>query len=546
MAALMAATSVLTAAAESQDTEISAETETEDLGEAISEALSAGYEVSLSVDAEEPLQELISGATKNTDMSWLNNATFEGASSGNEDGGIDASGTLSLNGTELYHGAVSIDADDQTIYLVCPEFRKKPAKVDLNKLLGTGDEKDSEEGKKEDKEPAKTGEKSAKSFKVNYARLAGEASDLAASVRPEEVRMFLECYGDAFLKDAVYSTHENVSVTAGALSETISNTSVTVDQAAMAGFLSASLESLEKDPLIQKLVTSAFAVDLANTISSAAGQDVIFDGESLYKGYGKLLRTLEKEDFSKAPGFTLTYGYAKDGSLALLDLSLIYSGASADVFSLKMLSRETHTSVQFDAGLLASALIARYYGGDANGRTGLLLEADKSSDIIHDTLTVTAAGQDLASIAFDDFKIDEILSGVLNGFVTVKVGEGIYQAEFSHPEEGTEVVVVKYNDTTYVTLTAKAEEAEKAKVDRIRRKKAMEVYDQSTWDAYIKDAKLNKMIRGLAEAGMPDSIVEMLTSGEAATEKSRENTDEVDGTGEMENGEVGGADIGNK
>ena len=52
------------------------------------------------------------------------------------------------------------------------------------------------------------------------------------------------------------------------------------------------------------------------------------------------------------------------------------------------------------------------------------------------------------------------------------------------------------------------------------------------------------MIRKLASGGVPDSIVDTLTSGEAVTEKSRENTVERDGTGELENGEVGGADIG--
>ena len=105
-------------------------------------------------------------------------------------------------------------------------------------------------------------------------------------------------------------------------------------------------------------------------------------------------------------------------------------------------------------------------------------------------------------------------------------------------------VTGRYNGTDYLTVTASAAATDHAKVKKINRKKAMEVYDQSTWDAYIKDARLTKMIRKLASGGVPDSIVDTLTSGEAVTEKSRENTVERDGTGELENGEVGGADIG--
>ena len=132
----------------------------------------------------------------------------------------------------------------------------------------------------------------------------------------------------------------------------------------------------------------------------------------------------------------------------------------------------------------------------------------------------------------------------MEGLATLKIGDSVYTAQFTHPQQGTEIITGKYNDTEYLKITAEAQSKDDPKVDRIKREKAMPVYDQSTWDAYIKDAKLAKMIDQLPKAGVPDSIMEMLTSGEAGTEKSRENTDEVDGTAEMKNGEVGGADIG--
>lgn len=537
-------------AAASSGTEVMAGSETESealaevLGvaqEVIGDALLKGYENSLSIDAKEPLQELISGALKGTDMSWLENVTFEGASSGNEDGGLDASGVISLNDTELYHGSVSIDADDRIIYLSCPEFRKTPAAVDLAKLEDTlSGGKDKESGKAS----SGTGDMAEKAFRPDYTRLAKEAGDLFTSLTPKKLGDFADRYGEVLLENASFSSHENVTLTAGALSEAIRNTTVTVDPTAMAHFLTVSIDKLKEDPLICEMLESDFAADLTNTILFAMDKDTVLGPDEVTDGYLSLLNTLEKEDFSVVPGFTLTYGYDGEGRLAMVEFGLLYSGASVNIFSLKMLQRETHIAVQFDLGGLVSALIAKYWQGNPNGRTGILLEADKASDVIHDSFLITAADEEIASVYLDDFLIGEVEKGILNGTMTLNAAGGVYSAEFSHPEKGTEVITGKYNDTEYVVLTAKAEAVDKAEVDKLSRKKAMEVYDQSTWDEYIKDAKLSKMFKVLPKAGVPESIMDMLTSGEAGTEKSRENTDEVDGTGDMKNGEVGGADIG--
>jgi len=536
-------------AAASSETEVPAgsETESEALAEVLGEAqeaiggaLSKGYENSLSIDVKEPLQELISGAIKNTDMSWLENVTFAGASSGNEDGGIDASGVISLNDTELYHGKISVDVDDRIVYLSCPEFRKTPAAVDLVKLADT-----LSGGKKEgDGEASGNSKDKAGTFKPDYTRLIGEGGDLFASLSPEELRAFTDRYGEVLLQNASFSSHENVTLTAGALSESIRNTTVTVDPQSMARFLMTSIDSLKDDPLILKILDSAFAADVTNTVLYMMDKDTVLGKDEIEDGYHSLLKTLEKEDFSQVPGFTLTYGYDGEGRLATVEFGLLYSGASVSVFSLKMLQRETHIAVQFDLGGLVSNLIARYWQGDPNGRTGILLEADKASDVIHDSFLITAAGEEIASVYLDDFLVGEVEKGILNGTATLNAAGGEYTAEFIHPEKGTEIIEGRYNGTEYVVLTAKAEAVDKADVDEISRSKAMEVYDQPTWDAYIKDAKLSKMFKVLPKAGVPDSIMEMLTSGEAGTEKSRENTDEVDGTGSLQNGEVGGADIG--
>ena len=517
------------------------ETETEALSQVIGQILSRGYDLSLDVSFEEPMREAISSAAKSFDMSWAKEAAFTGTSSGNDDGGIDASGTLSLNGTDLYDGSISVDVNDQIVYLVCPQFRKTPFAVDLKKLASAAQGAAQTAGKST---AGKKAVKAAGNFKASYMKLLQEGTDLVKGIQPEELTAFSKRYADVFAQNAEQVDHEKVTVTAGALSEAISTHTITVDQDAMSKILSASRDALADDSLVRKILKSDFAVDAANTIVTAVKSDGLFDQETLYKGYQGLLKKADEGVLSKVPGFSLTYGMDGEGRLASLDLNLLYSGVEVNLFTLKMLVHDTHAAIQFDLGTLVSALAASKFGGDANGETGILLEADTEENQFNGTASLTVAGQLLGQLEAKNFAIDDAGHGKLNGSLSLTAGEAVFEAVFSSEMAGEVKVTGRYNGTDYLTVTASAAATDHAKVKKINRKKAMEVYDQSAWDAYIKDARLTKMIRKLASGGVPDSIVDTLTSGEAVTEKSRENTVERDGTGELENGEVGGADIG--
>ena len=517
------------------------ETETEALSQVIGQILSRGYDLSLDVSFEEPMREAISSAAKGFDMSWAKEAAFTGTSSGNDDGGIDASGTLSLNGTDLYDGSISVDVNDQIVYLVCPQFRKTPFAVDLKKLASAAQGAAQTAGKNT---AGKKAVKAAGNFKASYMKLLQEGTDLVKGIQPEELTAFSKRYADVFVQNAEQVDHEKVTVTAGALSEAISTHTITVDQDAMSKILSASRDALADDSLVRKILKSDFAVDAANTIVTAVKSDGLFDQETLYKGYQGLLKKADEGVLSKVPGFSLTYGMDGEGRLASLDLNLLYSGVEVNLFTLKMLVHDTHAAIQFDLGTLVSALAASKFGGDANGETGILLEADTEENQFNGTASLTVAGQLLGQLEAKNFAIDDAGHGKLNGSLSLTAGEAVFEAVFSSEMAGEVKVTGRYNGTDYLTVTASAAATDHAKVKKINRKKAMEVYDQSAWDAYIKDARLTKMIRKLASGGVPDSIVDTLTSGEAVTEKSRENTVERDGTGELENGEVGGADIG--
>jgi len=49
----------------------------------------------------------------------------------------------------------------------------------------------------------------------------------------------------------------------------------------------------------------------------------------------------------------------------------------------------------------------------------------------------------------------------------------------------------------------------------------------------MKDAKANELLEKLSKGDVPSSMVEQLTSGEAGTEASRENTEEKDLNGQI-------------
>ena len=189
------------------------ETETEALSQAIGQILSRGYDLSLNVSFEEPMREVISDAAKGFDMSWAKEAALTGTSSGNDDGGIDASGTLSLNGTDLYDGRISVDLNDQIVYLVCPQFRKTPFAVDLKKLASAAQDAAAQTAGKST--AGKKAVKAAGNFKTSYVKLLQEGTDLVNGIRPEELEAFSKRYADVFTQNAEQVDHENVTITAG-------------------------------------------------------------------------------------------------------------------------------------------------------------------------------------------------------------------------------------------------------------------------------------------------------------------------------------------
>lgn len=503
----------------------------------MTQALQGSYETSVEIMVERPLQDTLSGLLKNTDMSWLNTVSISGASAGNDDGGLDASGVLTVNGTKLYSGKASLDMDEGKIYLCCPEFRKTAFCLDLSELAsGAG-----ESAKKAaEKASAKSG-----ITQKDITHLAGEAQELFASIPEKEWSSFAGRYAMTLVSNIDMSHHDNVTVTAGGLSEQVENTTITIEPKAMANMLQSAASMLSEDELVLKILQSDFAVDLGNLILKQGKEDPEeLSGDELVENFRNFLASPDLADL-KMPGFSFTYAYDGEGRICDAALTIIYSGIQASLFSWQRVIVGSRHAMELNLGPLFSAYIAPKNGGDADGNTGILFSGTSENGKLNETVTVSAAGQELSVVQIADLDTGKLSQGILEGSISADIGGAVYTAEFTHPEDNAEQIRGLYNDTLYLTILASASQTKGAKVEKISRSKAKTIASQSDWYAYVKDSSLSKMIGMLSDVGVPDSIVESLSSGEAGTESSRENKTEQDGQpGELENGEVGGADIG--
>lgn len=509
---------------------------------AVGSALRKSYQTKVDITLETPLQDAISGALKNTDMSWLDSVSIEGASKGNDDNGLDASGTLYVNGKKLYTGRASLDLKEGKLYLCCPEFRKTPFYLDLAQA-GSGAEKSAEKtaGSAADKASKKTG-----ITQDDAQRLAEEAQEMFTSISADEWSSFAGRYAMTVLSNLDMSHHDNVTVTAGGLSEQVTNTTITIEPKAMSKIIASGAGSLSEDELILKILRSDFALDLGSLIlqqtSDSQGK---LAGNDIVSSYQKLLTSPDIEEV-KMPGFSLTYASDSEGRLCDASFTVIYSGIQANLFSMHKIIVENRNAFELNLGSVFSALIAQKMNGDPDGRTGLLLQGQMLDGKLDETLTVSAAGVDIVSVKITGLDTEALQKGILEGTVSAEANGGVYTAEFTHPADGQEQIRGLYNDTLYLTISASAAQDDSAEVEKISRSKAVPVCGQSDWYAYVKDSTLSDMISDLSGVGVPDSIVESLSSGEAGTESSRENKVEKDGESpELQNGEVGGADIGN-
>ena len=102
-----------------------------------------------------------------------------------------------------------------------------------------------------------------------------------------------------------------------------------------------------------------------------------------------------------------------------------------------------------------------------------------------------------------------------------------YSCDFYTDGDGIRSMAFAVNGQEWFVLTADLHEVEKAEVDLPDLADAFVVDSRKAFFRYMRDASALRMFEKLSSAGVPKEYVEMLTDGEAATESSRENTEEL-------------------
>ena len=503
----------------------------------LAEILTDSYDLALSVDFEEPIQNAISSGLKNIDMSWLSAASLTGHSKGNQQGGIDASLLLNLNGADLYHGELGIDLDDRKIYVRCPEFQKKAVLIDLSaadekeetEVLET--EADAEALESAKASPEKTTSKKTSKKRSKKKPKANEIAGLSvklfgelSSISAKEWTDFLGRILPYLAANARISQNENALVTAGGLSDTVLANTVKLDQASVLALLEKVAPSLREDELINKVLTSDGVVELVQLVRRAQGKSYKqLDGEWILDHCQRAMDKAAAGGKSSIPGLSITYAFDAEGRLAELDLDLLYGAFMANAFSFRSVQKEGWNAVEFCPGSLLSSMLVSKTLGDTKQQTGIYAEGKVQDGCLTENVRLLVGGVKVADLMAEDLNLSSLKKGTPTGALSLEMGKAVYRAEFEQIAKDTEVISLKQNDTPYLTLTVSVARNEKAKVDRIDRKGAVTVTDKSSWQSYIADSRLTKMIHSLKDGGVPDSIIESLTSGEAGTEAAREN-----------------------
>ena len=84
------------------------------------------------------------------------------------------------------------------------------------------------------------------------------------------------------------------------------------------------------------------------------------------------------------------------------------------------------------------------------------------------------------------------------------------------------------NDDLWCTIASDLYAVDAIEFDEMDISEAVEVTDEESFAAYMRGAKVTRMIEKLADAGVPQEYIDKLNSGEASTESSRENVEETD------------------
>ncbi len=467
--------------------------------------LADAYEGYVRLTVEDAMRSAISMYYGGTDdMSWISDAEIRLKAAKNETGGADAEADMYFNGTSLYSIVLSYDAADQILYAVCPGLQDQTMAVPAGELA-------------ENAQSSLSGQMSSISPELiaEGSQLLEEFFELISSISPAEVLNGLSGYAGALTQN-VEMEQGFATVTAGTLSAEVNTITFELPADKAGETVSAQLQLLAEDPVLKKILESSFCQHLLVIQGQAPNV-------SLYDQVQGVLKAAAESDLSGMLGLKLTLGYDNNGEPARINVSAEASGMDVELLNLDVVREASQYAAELRFGSVLTASADPEYAGV----TGIVFQGSEEDNIVDETVSVNADGTLIPVVRITSLDKARLEEGDLIGRITLYNGDQSIAYDFGiSDEDGARIVGLYINDDLWCTTQINLTEADAVEIASVDTEDPIVVTTQEGLAEYLRNADITGMIEKLADAGVPQAYVDMLTSGEASTESSRENVED--------------------
>ena len=441
------------------------------------------------------------------DMSWIDSAELSLRGTSNETGGADLEAAFLFNDTELYHLQASYDRGSNDLYLVCPELKEEVLVFPIGDFRADAQ--------------TITGRKITPEMIADYTSALKELNDLVRSISLESLKREADKYVSVLSN---YLTVENgvTKITSGSLSEEANTITWTLTRDAAREMVPEVLKLLSGDAFVQRILESPFAEHVFRLFVKNKALKYLPHGALWTLAKQALVNASEKE-YKMKGDVSVTIALNRNQIPVHLSASMEQGGITAQLFQINAIIDGADHAFEVKVG----PALAKEAGFRTRMSSGLLLQGSLKDDILRETLSASIDGDAFPVLRVQGLDLLELENMWLKGNAALAVNGTEYSCDFYTDGDGIRSMAFAVNGQEWFVLTADLHEVEKAEVDLPDLADAFVVDSRKAFFRYMRDASALRMFEKLSSAGVPKEYVEMLTDGEAATESSRENTEEL-------------------
>lgn len=480
----------------------------EKLDEAVDSITVPDFEGRVCVTAADGMRSAIADHfSSEDDMSWVGDAELRFQGTSNEKGGVDLEVTLFLNSTELYRLLVSYDREENVLYLVCPELKDEVLAFPIGDFSADAQ--------------TITGKKITPEKLAEYTSALKELNDLVKTIPLETLLSEFQKYLSV-LMEYVETQQGLATVTAGSLKTEAETTTWSIEAQEIQELIPRVLTMLSEDELLEQIMESKFA-DHVFRLAIGGKAAAMFPEGALWEFVQQALINAARKEYPWARHTEVTLARNQGGMPVRLSASMEQNGIEAELFQITGIldSPEHAFEVKLGPILLSKA------GYKTTQSAGVLAQGSLQDEILRESVSLHGKGVTSPVLLIRNLDLSALKDGWLSGDFTVIWGNTEYTCDFYTDEDGLRTMRFDVKGKEWFTLTADLEEVEEADLDPMDLSEAFTVDSRKAFFKYIRDASAIRMFEKLSKASVPQEYVDMLTDGEAATESSRENTEEL-------------------